>query len=250
MALASQSAGSGPRRALIVHGILGSGRNWRTISRKLASALPEWHFITVDLRNHGDSHGFGGPHDLRACAADLASLQPELIVGHSFGGKVALASLRDHGVPEVWVLDALPGPLAGPSDVEEVIRALREVPLPLARREDLARHLPLSPSLVAWMTTNLRSTPEGLVWRFDLDAVQEMMRSYWETDFWPLVESTTASVTFVRALRNERWTPAVLERFEALPPWSPVRLLELDAGHWLHADDPEGLVALLVDGLS
>ena len=98
------------------------------------------------------------------------------------------------------------------------------------------------------MTTNLRPGPDGLVWRFDLDAVEEMMRSYAEADFWPLVESTTARVTFVRALRSERWTPSVLARFEGLSADSPVRLLALDAGHWLHADDPEGLLALLVAG--
>ena len=98
--------------------------------------------------------------------------------------------------------------------------------------------------------TNLRSTPEGLVWRIDLDRIEEMLESYGETDFWPLIESTRSPVTFVRASRSERWTPELISRFEELPPWSPVRLLTLDAGHWMHVDNPQGLLALLIEGLS
>ena len=249
MTLATTTLGGGPRRAVIAHGILGRGRNWRTIVRRLAAELPEWHFVSVDLRNHGDSQGFIGPHDLAACAADLAELDPELIVGHSFGGKVALAALRDLGVPEVWVLDTLPGPTGASSELDALLEALRQVPVPLRRREELREHLSLSEGLVTWMMTNLRSTSEGLVWRIDPDRVEEMMRSYAETDFWPLIESTRSPVTFVRASRSARWTPEVIARFDDLPPGSPVRLLSLDAGHWMHVDNPRGLLALLVEGL-
>ena len=243
--------GKGERVAVVAHGILGSGRNWRTLIRRLVPMATDWTFLLVDLRNHGDSHGFVGPHDLAACARDVAQLHPERIIGHSFGGKVGLACLRDHGVPGLIVLDALPGPLNDGSEVDEVIAALRRVPVPLERRNQLPDVLPLSPGLVAWMSTNLRATDAGYVWRFDLDAVEEMMRSYAETDFWPLVERTDAPVTFVRAGQSERWTPEVLARFEALPPWSEVQLRTLpDAGHWLHVDDPDGLMGLLLEALN
>ena len=247
MSLAHTTLGAGPRRAVVAHGILGSGRNWRSLIRKLAARSPEWTFSLVDLRNHGDSHGLAGPHDLAACARDVMDLQPELVIGHSFGGKVALACLRDHGLPELIVLDALPGPLTGTSQVDEVIAALRKVPVPLQQRNELGDHLPLSRSLVAWMSTNLRAGPDGLRWRFDLTAVEEMMADYARSDFWPLVERTDAPITFVRAGRSDRWNPEVLARFTELPPWSPVRLQTLpNAGHWLHVDDPDGLLDVLV----
>lgn len=247
MTLAHTTLGKGPRRAVVAHGILGSGRNWRTLVRKLAARCPEWTFVLVDLRNHGDSQGFSGPHDLEACARDVASFHPELVIGHSFGGKVALACLRDHGLPEVVVLDALPGPLTGTRQVDDVLAALHRVPIPLQQRSELAGHLPLSPELVAWMSTNLRSGPDGLRWRFDLTAIEEMMADYGRTDFWPLVERTDAPITFVRAGLSDRWTPEVLARFAELPPWSRVRLTTLaNAGHWLHVDDPDGLLHVLV----
>ncbi|EPS58513.1 hypothetical protein M569_16300, partial [Genlisea aurea] len=61
----------------------------------------EWRFVMVDLRNHGKSAEFvkdlPPPHDLEASANDLANLitserwkWPDIVVGHSLGGKVAL----------------------------------------------------------------------------------------------------------------------------------------------------------------
>src|SRR5688500_8745529 len=57
------------RWLLVLHGIYGSGRNWGTIARRLVEARPEWGVLLVDLRNHGQSRGFPGPHTLAAAAA-------------------------------------------------------------------------------------------------------------------------------------------------------------------------------------
>ena len=104
--------------ALVIHGILGSRRNWQSYVRRLLDAHPEWRFVLVDLRNHGDAPAASPPHTLHACADDLRrlmdhlGLRPDVVMGHSFGGKVALAygeQYPDH-VDEIWVLDATPGP--------------------------------------------------------------------------------------------------------------------------------------------
>ncbi|KAG7028121.1 hypothetical protein SDJN02_09301 [Cucurbita argyrosperma subsp. argyrosperma] len=91
--------------AFILHGLLGSGRNWRSFSRNLLSRLSnssstEWRLVLVDLRNHGrsaESEGFDPPHDMVNAAKDLAKLVesqgwawPDVVMGHSMGGKVAL----------------------------------------------------------------------------------------------------------------------------------------------------------------
>ena len=49
--LAFESTGSGPP-LLILHGLFGSGNNWRGITRGLAATH---RVLTVDLRNHGAS---------------------------------------------------------------------------------------------------------------------------------------------------------------------------------------------------
>src|SRR5580692_7313306 len=102
---------------LVLHGILGSGNNFATIARRLAAACPAWGFALVDLRMHGQSQGAPPPHTIAAAAEDLGRLEEGLrspvagVMGHSFGGKVALAyaARAQHELDQVWVLDASPG---------------------------------------------------------------------------------------------------------------------------------------------
>lgn len=246
--------------AFLLHGILGSRRNWASFARRLAQAHPAWRFVLVDLRNHGDSAGAPPPHGLAACAADLATLsgaigRPRVVVGHSFGGKVALTYARDHGggLREVWALDAAPGARTPEDDplsheVEQVVAACRALPTPVRDRAQVVEHFRgrgFSEMLANWMTTNVRREGDGLVWRFDLDAVEAMLADYWRTDLWPFLEAPPAHlrVHVLRAGRSDRWRPADVARLAALRGVD-THLLP-DAGHWVHVDDPEGLLALL-----
>src|ERR1700679_538748 len=107
--------GAEPSRwMLVLHGILGSGANFRSFARRLAAARPDWGFVLVDLRMHGQSQEAPPPHTLAAAAEDLVRLGVELalpiagVMGHSFGGKVALAytGAAPRELEQVWVLDA------------------------------------------------------------------------------------------------------------------------------------------------
>ena len=258
--------------AFVLHGVLGSARNWLSFARRLAPRLPDWRFVLVDLRNHGDSHGRPPPHTLDACAEDLAALathlgvRPEAVIGHSFGGKVALAYASRHGgesLRQCWVLDAVPGALDSddrerdPHEVVDVVAALRTLTLPIVSRGALQESLRIrgfSESFTGWMTTNLRPLEGGgFTWRFELAAIDAMLRSYFETDFWPFLSETPEGLTvhLIRAERSDRWRPADMVRLEQAQVHGDVRLSVLaNAGHWLHVDNPEGLMAFLADGLA
>eukprot|EP00854_Cymbomonas_tetramitiformis_P022910 gene22910-27698_t len=78
--------------------LAGSGRNWRSFSRQLGKELEKssshpWRFLLVDQRNHGQStfRGHEGPHTIDVCAQDIVKLldgrAPDVLVGHSLGGK-------------------------------------------------------------------------------------------------------------------------------------------------------------------
>ena len=69
----------------------------------------------MDLRNHGKSaqYSFDPPHSITAAGGDLARLvekqfldrQPEVVIGHSLGGKVVLSYLQHTmGYPETSIL--------------------------------------------------------------------------------------------------------------------------------------------------
>ena len=263
MQLHTSTVGTGPRVAYVVHGILGSGNNWRSFARRLSQRCRDWTFVMVDLRGHGRSESGSPPHTVQSAAEDLLELpyEPEALIGHSFGGKVVLAAAATQAssLEQVWVLDAQPGPLVDAdqhSEVVRVIAALRQVPQPLQRRSelvDLLRGQGFSRTLALWMTTNLESSPAGLYWRFDLPVVQQLILDYFERDFWPLLERAPMGTELhvVRAMDSERWTEDELRRFAELPPWSGTRLHELpDSGHWVHVDNPDGLLEILCSHLS
>ena len=249
-------AADATRTVLLCHGILGSGRNWRSFARRLVAQAPEWRIALVDLRCHGDAPPAPPPHTVRACAEDLLRLDltptVEAIVGHSFGGKVALAyaDALPAALRQVWVLDSTPGPLTGAADeqeVSQVIGALRGIPLPLASREALVAHLTargFSGGLARWMTTNLERTPGGLRWRFDLDGVEALIRDYFALDLRSVLQTPVSGLEIhvVRAANSDRWTPESLADVED----SLATLHTLpDAGHWLHVDNPDGLQDLM-----
>lgn len=256
--------------AWLLHGILGSGRNLRTFAQKLVKAVPTLRLWLVDHRGHGESPPGEPPQTLDACVADLTALavhlgiQPAAALGHSFGGKVALAWARQKplGLQQVWVLDALPGPgtperEASDASVVAVVQALRAIPLPLPDRQALGPALAaqgISPAVIAWMSTNLRPVAGGFSWKFDLDVVEALLASYFAVDLWPVLETPPPGVRIdvVRAGRSQRWTKPVLDQFAAVSSHQPERValhVLPAAGHWLHVDDPDGLVALLAPGL-
>jgi esterase len=266
-----KAPGAEPRAtAFMLHGILGSGQNWRSFARRLVASHPSWRVVLPDLRNHGGSSGAPPPHTVASCAADLAALAkrygpaPSVCIGHSYGGKVALAFARDYGVGlrEVWALDAPPGPVAAPprdidtpDAVAKVLSALRRIAMPVERREDVVAALasfgvPLG--VGQWMTTNLKAADGGYRWRFDLDAIEAMVAEYLVADLWEVVESPRPAlhVGVVIAGQGGRFSAADRQRAErATSAAVEVRHIP-DSGHWVHVDAADALAEILGPALS
>ena len=197
-------------------------------------------------------------------AQDLLSLHDQLdapvhaVVGHSFGGKVALAYAEalPPDLEQCWVLDSVPGPARGDTDdgeVSRVLRALRAVPLPIASRQALVDRLVgqgFSLGLSRWMTTNLQAAAGGgLTWRFALDAVEALIGDYYGLDLRDLLHTPVSGLELhvVRAARSDRWAQADVDEIED----SLATLHTLpDAGHWLHVDNPDGLLELMAPAFS
>lgn len=249
--------GDGPKTAFVLHGILGAGRNWRSFSRRLAAARPDLRLVLIDQRNHGDSPAANAPHTLDACADDLERLgRAEFVIGHSFGGKVALtlARRRPAGLSQAVVLDAWPG-IGSDGTTLSVIAALKTVEVPAPSRDAVRKQLSqqgLGPELVTWLLTSMRRTDIGWVWKYNLNGVDAMISDYLQTDLWPWLESRDGGprIDIVRAEKNERWTPEALDRLDAISPTSDVHShVVSNAGHWLHVDNPDGLLAILSGAL-
>ncbi|KAI4378543.1 hypothetical protein MLD38_016007 [Melastoma candidum] len=277
---------SPPATAFVLHGLLGTGRNWRSFSRSLVSSLSlssptpsEWRMILVDLRNHGKSselQGFDPPHDMFSAAKDLSELVksegwdwPDAVVGHSMGGKVALQFAQscargDYGSSAVcpkllWVLDSIPGEAyRSDGEVEKVLQTLHGLPSILPSRKWLVNHmqeLGFSRSLSEWIGSNLKKSGDHETWSFNLEGAIQMFHSYRETSYWSLLEEPPkgTEISILRAENSDRWDPDVVQRLERLagrakdPSFGKVSYHVLPkCGHWVHVDNPKGLLDLVM----
>ncbi len=255
----------------VLHGALGSGQNFRAFIKRLAQLRPDLAFVLVDLRAHGDSGPRCAPHTLERCAIDLEELarwlrqhvpqlpQLSVVIGHSLGGKVALefARLGLWPLRQVWALDSDPGvQVAGQAhEIQRVIAAVKQVSMPASSRQAVVAELRargLSSGLANWMTTNLRRQGDTYRWTFDLDAIEQLLADYFARDLWPFLEASQSQVQrhLVIAANSDRWTGAMRERASALSPEAGAFAHRLqDAGHWLHVDNPEGLLEILREHL-
>jgi pimeloyl-ACP methyl ester carboxylesterase len=247
--------------ALLLHGALGSGSNLRSLATKLSKLRPEYRFCLVDLRHHGESQGAPPPNTLQACARDLDALlrelgrEAEVIAGHSFGGKTALmfAASFPGRAQQIWVLDSNPGAQEPTRDNEviRVMQAIRSTRTPAGDRQQVVEQLMalgLSSGTANWLGTNLQRGADGFVWRFDLDAIYELMLDYFRVDLWPVLDERASDSDFrvVVAERSDRWAPENRARIQQLAAESQVKLHVVpNAGHWLHVDNPGFLLELM-----
>lgn len=234
----------------------------------------------MDLRNHGRSaeiEGLDQPHDIANAANDLANLVkakgwdwPDVVIGHSMGGKVALhfaqsCARADYGqsvaLPkQLWVLDSVPGEVKtenSEGEVEKVLQTLQSLPSSIPSRKWLVNHmmeLGFSKSLSEWIGTNLKKSGERETWAFNLDGAVQMFDSYREMSYWPLLEHPPQGmeIAIVRAEKSDRWDPDVIQQLEGLAnrqgdgSEGKVSLHVLpNAGHWVHVDNPKGLLEIV-----
>lgn len=262
------SPDASPERWLyVLHGIYGAGRNWASIMRRLVKRRPEWGAVLVDLREHGRSGRFPPPHTLEAAAGDLSALvdairlPPTAVLGHSFGGKVALMFAREHavatGVRQLWIIDSIPVAVATPrGSAWEMLALLRRNPGPFAARGDAIAALEaegVENGVAQWVSTNLEPRPDGgLHWRLDLDAMEAMLHDFFASDLWDVVDEPPDDVRihFVRASRSDVMPASLGERIaDAGAANGRVFVHEVEGGHWLNADNPQAVEDLLAGEL-
>lgn len=252
-----------PRRIAFMHGSFGSGRNWALIARRLVAARPGWAAVLVDLREHGHSLDMPGEPTIANAAADLHELAAargwtfDAVLGHSLGGKVALhyAAAAPAGLRTVWVIDSTPEVLAR-GEAVQLISLLRRLPASFATRDEglaALKQLGLGDGAAAWLAMNIhRVETDKYVFRLNLDRVELLVRDFYRSDLWNVVEHPPAGVAIhiVRAARDTLISDAAAERIRRISKGnSSVALHELPGGHWLHVDAPDALTQLIADSL-
>ena len=257
------AAAPSSKTMLFLHGILGSGANWRTFARQLVAARPGWRAVLVDLRMHGASQDAEPPHTLAACVADLRQLEQEIgpvhgVFGHSFGGKVALEYVFARKDLEVaWVIDSAPGARPdrrGSESTVRIVEMLDTLPERFPSREafvDYVQERGTDRPIAMWLAMNVRPTPRGdYEMRVDVKALKALLDDYFARDVWSVLEdpARTTKVHLVVGGRSNVLDVPERARAQRLAAGSPdITWLHVvpNAGHWVHVDAPMELLELV-----
>ncbi len=239
--------GAGPP-LLVLHGLFGSGRNWRRVARGLVDAR---RVFGVHLRNHGASP-WAETMTYEAMAADVLALMDRLglaradVVGHSMGGKAGMvaALTAPERVSRLAVVDIAPVPYDHDHRLE--IDAMRG--LDLARLESrpeaeagLAETV-ADPALRAFLLQNLVSGDGGYRWRVNLDGIERHMDEL--TDFPATDDVYEGPVLLLSGGRSDYVDARGRHAMAHLFP--NTRFVDWPAaGHWPHVEYPDAVAALL-----
>ncbi len=247
MILSGTELGSGQPVALL-HGLFGSAANFGSVQKRLAE---RHRVIALDLRNHGTS-----PHapfmSYPAMAEDvLETLRarnalPCTLVGHSMGGKVAMAAALEApgAVARLLVADISPVPY--PPLFRAYAQAMAAVPMTaeltrIAADRVLAATVEL-PAVRAFLLQNLRFGLQP-AWRIGLDAIANALPLI---EGWPELDEGAylGPALFVSGQRSDYIRPEHRSIIRELFPAARFATLK-NAGHWVHADNPEGFISLV-----
>ncbi|VDL97332.1 unnamed protein product [Schistocephalus solidus] len=223
---------------IILHGLLGNKRNWRSFANDLIQRSFGQIFC-VDLRNHGDS-----PHsqdfNYLTMADDLVKfirdrrLSNVSLLGHSMGGKVAMVT-------------ALPNALG----IDKCISLMQEVNLNTRFAEangdiSLLRLMlmrewadeMLAPSLLSFILSNLRARDGKPIWKVNVNAIAENLDEVFGFPY-----TLTDTVSYSRPalfVAGQLSSHLRLEDMNEVRYFFPrAKRIEIaNAGHWVHTDAP------------
>lgn len=247
--LAFEVFGDGPP-VVVLHGLFGAGRNWAPIAQALAG---DHRVYLPDARNHGASP-WADTMSYPEMALDVLGLiereqlQRPTVIGHSMGGKTAMALALAHpqAVGGIAVIDIAPESYA--DQFSPYVAAMRGMDLAAATgrreiRQALATRLG-SDAPVDFLMQNLRRQDERFDWRLNLMATASCMRDLCGFPQQLHARQYAGPALFVAGQHSDYIRPESRAGIARLFPQARVQQID-DAGHWVHADEPEALLLAL-----
>lgn len=232
---------------IVLHGLLGSARNWGSIAAQLGQAR---HVLAVDMPNHGASP-WSETMDYPFMAREIAALirarcaGRAAVVGHSMGGKAAMMLALSHPemVERLVVVDI--APVGYTHTFAPYIKAMRAAPIATAQRRgdvELAMHGVIDdPRVRAFLMQNLDGQPGSYRWRPNLAVLGAAMADILAFPRLPEGTAYDGPALFLHGARSDYVLPQHEDVIAALFPQARWQAIE-GAGHWVHADKPQEFV--------
>lgn len=237
---------------VLIHGLFGSYENLGVIERGLSG---QYYTINIDVRNHGRS-GHSATMSYAEMAEDLAqtldhlAVPQAILLGHSMGGKLAMAfALKyPHRVSKLILADI--APVAYPPRHDSIFAGLNAVDLAtISNRADADKQLAAyinEAGVRQFLLKSLIKQDDTFQWRFNLSALQA---NYPALIAEPMLNGQfTGPVLFIKGADSDyilpEHRPAILQLF----PAAQAKIIQ-GTGHWLHAEKPAAFIKLVQDFL-
>ncbi len=234
---------------IILHGIFGLSDNWVTFAREMSE---KYQVFIPDQRNHGQS-----PHDptlnyFALCSdlyefIDRHELEDPIILGHSMGGKVTMRfALENPDIPKAIIiadismrayqrryrhLDMIDAMMGVDFDKASTREEIEEQLKPKIKDERVL--------LFAMKNLYRRERSGQFAWRLNLGAINLNMDEVFEG-----IKSDKLFEKPALFIRGEKSDYVKYEDFDQIYrnfPKADIKTIE-DAGHWLHAEQPEAFL--------
>ena len=250
---------------VILHGLYGCGDNWMGIARKLAETWCVW---MPDARNHGGS-AFKNTHTYNDMSEDVLSfirdnsINRPVLLGHSMGGKTALHFAARYGdmISGLVVADIAPVSYSLLSDYSQgiidhlnIMEALYGLELSdsLSRQDIDASLKPVIPDsmLRGFLLKNLCRSKDNGRWEWKINL--KILRSFLPEilngmdNFMPENISVSLPVLFLKGGKSGYIGVSEADYIIKNMPNAKIKTCP-DAGHWIHADNPEWVVEAITN---
>jgi pimeloyl-ACP methyl ester carboxylesterase len=227
----------------ILHGLFGSSDNWVTFGRQLSD---HYQVIIPDMRNHGQS-----PHsdhwEYSVMAEDIYEMARKLeydqitILGHSMGGKVGMTFADNHRGMLLKLIVVDIAPRFYPIRHRTIIDGLLSIDLDAiqSRRQaddQLSKYVP-ELGVRQFLLKNLdRDDQSNFRWKLNLKIISDHLENVGLATY--PQQSIEIPTLFIRGINSNYITDDDI--LDIREHFNDVSVESIgNAGHWLHAEQPE-----------
>jgi esterase len=136
-----------------------------------------------------------------------------------------------------------------------VIDAIGSLPGPFVSISDFVRALEsagFTRELAQWLAGNLERRENRVRFALELEEIRGLLADYFARDLWPVVEHPPSGIRVHLVIGNQSDAFSAADRIRAARIAAAndrVTVDVLPAGHWVHVEDPEGLLRTLLSRL-